>query len=197
MAVGSVNTIIYYLYKENDIVIPNDIAGLMISGIISDTVLLNSPTTTYHDKFVIEELSKQINIDYKEYGMNLLKSGMDITGYSTEDIIYRDYKVFSVDEYKFSIGQVLTVDFNDFKDNINNYVETLNEISRSNGYILSTLYITNILTKESMILFNSSGSYIIRDAYDLNDIYEGIIVKNILSRKKQMVPNIMSVLEKK
>ena len=185
------------LYKENDIVIPNDIAGLMISGIISDTVLLNSPTTTYHDKFVIEELSKQINIDYKEYGMNLLKSGMDITGYSTEDIIYRDYKVFSVGEYKFSIGQVLTVDFNDFKDNINNYVETLNEISRSNGYILSTLYITNILTKESMILFNSSGSYIIRDAYDLNDIYEGIIVKNILSRKKQIVPNIMSVLEKK
>ena len=197
MAVGSVNTIIYYLYKENNISIPDDIAGLMISGIISDTVLLNSPTTTYHDKFVIEELSKQINIDYKEYGMNLLKSGMDITGYSTEDIIYRDYKVFSVDEYKFSIGQVLTVDFNDFKDNINNYVETLNEISRSNGYILSTLYITNILTKESMILFNSSGSYIIRDAYDLNDIYEGIIVKNILSRKKQMVPNIMSVLEKK
>ena len=129
--------------------------------------------------------------------MNLLKSGMDITGYSTEDIIYRDYKVFSVDEYKFSIGQVLTVDFNDFKDNINNYVETLNEISRSNGYILITLYITNILTKEYMILFNSSGSYIIRDAYDLNDIYEGIIVKNILSRKKQMVPNIMSVLEKK
>ena len=196
MAVGSVNTIIYYLYKENNISIPDDIAGLMISGIISDTVLLNSPTTTYHDKFVIEELSKQTNINYKEYGMKLLKSGMDITGYSTEDIIYRDYKVFNVNDYKFSIGQVLTVDFNDFKNNINDYVDTLNEISRSNGYILSTLYITNILTKESMILYNSSGSHIIKDAYNLDNVYEGVIIKNILSRKKQMVPNIMSVLEK-
>ena len=197
MAVGSVNTIIYYLYKENDVDIPNDIAGLMISGIISDTVLLNSPTTTYHDKFVVEELSKMIDIDYKDYGMKLLKSGMDIAGYSIEDIIYRDYKVFNIDDYKFSIGQVLTVDFNDFRNNLSDYVEILNEISRSNGYILSALYITNILTKESMILFNTSGSYIIKDAYDLNDIYEGIVVKNILSRKKQMVPNIMSVLEKK
>ena len=80
---------------------------------------------------------------------------------------------------------------------MSDYVEVLNEISRSNGYILSALYITNILTKESMILFNTSGSYIIKDAYDLNDIYEGIVLKNILSRKKQMVPNIMSVLEKK
>ena len=197
MAVGSVNTIIYYLFKENNVLIPDDIAGLMISGIISDTVLLNSPTTTYYDRLVIEELSNQIGINYKEYGMALLKSGMNIIGYSIEDIIYRDYKVFNVDDYKFSIGQVLTVDFNDFRDKINDFVDSLNEISRSNGYILSTLYITNILTKESMILFNSSGCYIIKEAYNLNDIYEGIIVDNVLSRKKQMVPNIMSVLEKK
>ena len=197
MAVGSVNTIIYYLYKENNIEIPNSIAGLMISGIISDTVLLNSPTTTYNDRLVIEELSNKIGLNYKDYGMKLLKSGMDLTGYSIEDIIYRDYKTFAIDDEKFSIGQVLTVDFSDFKDNLLLYVKALNEISNKNGFIVSALYITNVLTKKSMIIYNEGAKYIIKDAYNLNEVFEGIIVPGILSRKKQMVPNIMSVLEKR
>ena len=196
MSVGSVNTIIYYLFKESNVKIPANIAGLMISGIISDTLLLNSPTTTIQDRIVLEELSKLANVDYKKYGMELLKSGMNIDGKDIEDIIYSDYKTFSISDYKFSIGQVLTVDFNDFIDNIDNYVNSLNEISKKNGYILSALYITNILTKESMIIYNNSSSYIIKDAYNLDDIYEGIIINGILSRKKQIVPNIMEVLER-
>ena len=197
MAVGSVNTIIYYLYRENNIEIPDSIAGLMISGIISDTVLLNSPTTTYNDRFVIEELSNKIGLDYKEYGMKLLKSGMDLSGYSIEDIIYRDYKTFSIEDEKFSIGQVLTVDFSDFKDKLPLYVKTLNEISNKNGFIVSAFYVTNVLTKESMIIYNESAKYIIKDAYNLNEVFEGVIVPGVISRKKQMVPNIMSVLERR
>lgn len=196
MAVGSVNTIIYYLYKENNITIPNYVAGLMISGIISDTVLLNSPTTTYHDKFVVTELSKQISLDLNEYGMNLLKSGMSIEGNSIEDIIYRDYKTYSVDDYKFSVGQVLTVDFLEFELRKVDYIEALNEISKSNGYKLSALFVTNIISKDSYILFNDSGSYIIKDAFDLSDVYQGVILDGVLSRKKQIIPNIMEVMER-
>ena len=195
MSVGSVNTIIYYMYKENNIEIPDDIAGLMLSGIISDTVLLNSPTTTYNDEFVINELSKQINIDYKKYGMELLKSGMSIDNLSLEDIVYRDFKSYSVNDYKFGVGQVLTVDYNDFY-NIDDYVKELDKISRHNGYKVVALYITNILQKNSMVIFNSSAKEIIKDVYDLSDIYEGIIVEGILSRKKQIVPCIMDVLDK-
>lgn len=196
MAVGSVNTIIYYLYKENNVTIPNDISGLMLSGILSDTVLLNSPTTTYLDKFVVNELSKQNHLDYNDFGMKLLKSGMDLEGYSVEDIIYRDYKTYVVGDYKFSIGQILTVDFNDFEDKIDEYVDALNEISRSNGYKVSALFVTNILTKNSCILYNTSAEHIIKEAYELDEVYEGILLKNVLSRKKQMVPNIMDVLER-
>ena len=195
MSVGSVNTIIYYMYKENNIEIPDDIAGLMLSGIISDTVLLNSPTTTYNDEFVINELSKQINLDYKKYGMELLKSGMSIDNLSLEDIVYRDFKSYSVNDYKFGVGQVLTVDYNDFY-NIDDYVKELDKISRHNGYKVVALYITNILQKNSMVIFNSSAKEIIKDVYDLSDIYEGIIVEGILSRKKQIVPCIMDVLDK-
>ena len=196
MAVGSVNTIIYYLYKENNITIPQYIAGLMLSGVISDTVLLNSPTTTYYDKIVFEELAKQINIDAKEYGMNLLKSGMKLDGLSIEDVIYRDYKSYIVNDYKFSVGQVLTVDFNDFETEKEKYVDALNDISRNNGFKLSALFVTNILTKESYVLYNESGKYIIEEAFNLNDVYQGVRLDGLLSRKKQIVPNIMDVLER-
>ena len=196
MTVGSVNTIIYYIYKENNIDIPNDIAGLMISGIISDTLLLNSPTTTYHDKHVLSELSNQINIDYEKYGIELLKSGMNYDNKSIEDIIYQDYKVYSVNDYKFSIGQALTVDLNDFRKDIDKYVSVLNEVSNKNSYKTSALFITDILKKKSMIIYNSDSHYIIKDAFNLSDIYEGVILDDILSRKKQIVPNIMSVIEK-
>ncbi len=196
MIVGSVNTILYYLYKENNIEIPNYVAGLMISGIISDTVLLNSPTTTLQDKYVLNELSNQINIDYNDYGMKLLKSGMSIEGYKTEDIIYRDYKTYTIDDKTFSVGQVLTVDYNDFINDIPKYVDSLNKISLKNGYTISTLYITNILTKNSMIIFNENGKHIIEDAYNIKDAKEGIIIDGILSRKKQIVPFIMEALKR-
>lgn len=196
MAVGSVNTIIYYLYKENNVTIPNDIAGLMLSAILSDTLLLNSPTTTYHDKFVVNELSKQNNIDYNDYGIKLLKSGMDLAGFSVEDIIYRDYKTYNVNGYKFSIGQILTVDFSDIESKKDEYIEALNEISVKNGYRVSALYVTNILDKNSYILYNDSAEYIMKEAYGLNNIYQGIVLDGVLSRKKQMVPNIMDILER-
>lgn len=196
MAVGSVNTIIYYLYKENNVTIPNDIAGLMLSGILSDTVLLNSPTTTFHDKFVVNELSKQNHLDYNEYGMKLLKSGMDLTGYSVEDIIYRDYKTYNVNGYKFSIGQILTVDFNDIEEKKEEYIEALNEISSNNGYKLTALYVTNILDKTSYVLYNDSAEYIMKEAYGLTNIHQGIVLDGVLSRKKQIVPNIMDIIER-
>lgn len=196
MAVGSVNTIIYYLYKENNVTIPNDIAGLMLSGILSDTVLLNSPTTTFHDKFVVNELSKQNHLDYNEYGMKLLKSGMDLTGYSVEDIIYRDYKTYNANGYKFSIGQILTVDFNDIEEKKEEYIEALNEISSNNGYKLTALYVTNILDKTSYVLYNDSAEYIMKEAYGLTNIHQGIVLDGVLSRKKQIVPNIMDIIER-
>ena len=196
MAVGSVNTIIYYMYKENNIEIPHDIAGMIISGIISDTVLLNSPTTTFHDRFVIKTLSNEIGLDYEEYGMKLLKSGMDIKDETIEEIIYRDYKTYNINEKKFSIGQVLTIDFDDFKHNIDLYVKSLNEIKRSNGYKITALFVTNILTKTSYVIYNDDAEYIIKDAYNLDNVYQGVELKGILSRKKQIVPNIMEVIEK-
>ena len=196
MPVGSVNTIIYYMYKESNVEIPKDIMGLMLSGILSDTLILNSPTTTYQDTFVVNELSKELNLDYKEYGLSLLKSGINFDNKSLEDIIYSDYKTYSVKDKKFSIGQVLAVDFEEFNNKKDLYIEKLNEISNKNGYRLTALFITNILDKKSMILYSNNSEYILKDAYNLEEIHEGIIIEELLSRKKQIVPNLMEVFER-
>ena len=196
MAVGSVNTIIYNMFEEQNIKIPHDIAGIMLSGIISDTLILASPTTTELDKTVAAKLAKIAKVDIKKYGLELLSSGVSIEGMSITDVIYKDFKSYSINDNKFAIGQVFTTNFKDFQGNINNYVNELNNIARSNDYKVACLFVTDIIKNNSYIIFNDKAANIISDAFNINDIEEGALVKGIVSRKKQIVPPIMSVLEK-
>ena len=88
MSVGSVNTIIYTLFNEYKVKIPREIAGLMLSGIVSDTLLFASPTTTDLDRETARSLAKIAKVDLEKYGMDLLASGVSIKGMSIDDVIY-------------------------------------------------------------------------------------------------------------
>lgn len=195
MSVGSVCTIIYFLYKESNIIIPRNIAALLMSGIISDTLLLKSPTTTNYDKEVLNKLSLITGIDYKEYGMELLKSGINNEGLSFKDIIYKDFKSYNCNGKKIGIGQVMTTDFSDYEKDINDYVKILNEIA-NNNYEVIALFVTNILTNNSYVIYNETAENIIKNAYELDKLYQGYMLENILSRKKQILPNLIRVVEK-
>lgn len=195
MSVGSVCTIVYYLYKENNILIPKDIAALLMSGIISDTLLLKSPTTTDYDKEVLHKLSILTGINTDEYGMDLLKSGINNDGLSIKDIIYKDFKSYNCNGKKIGIGQVMTTDFSEFENNINDYVKVLDEIAE-NDYEVMALFVTNILTNNSYVIYNTNSENIIKNAYDLTEIKQGYMLENVLSRKKQILPNLISVVEK-
>ena len=195
MAVGSVNTIIYTLYEEQNIKIPKDIAGVMLSGIISDTLLLASPTTTELDKIVAKKLAKVAKLDLNKYGLELLSSGVSIEGMSITDIIYKDFKSYTINDNKFAIGQVFTTNFKDYQKDINSYVNELNNIAKSNNYKVVALFVTDIIHNNSYVIFNDKAKEYISDAFN-NNIEEGALIKNIVSRKKQIVPPIMSVLEK-
>ena len=148
----------------------------------------------YYICYVDLDKHNKIN-EISQYGMKLLKSGMSLEDMSLEDVIYRDFKSYTVNDYRFGVGQVLTVDFNDFEINKYDYVKILNDISRNNEYKLCALFVTNILTKESYVLFNDDGIYILKDAFDTL-VYQGVKLNGILSRKKQIVPNIMEVMER-
>lgn len=196
MAVGSVNTIIYNLYDEQGVKIPKEIAGLMLSGIISDTLLLASPTTTDLDKEVAKKLAKLAKVDLKKYGLELLSSGVSIEGMSITDVIYKDFKSYNINENKFAVGQVFTTDFKDYEKDLPEYIDELNNIAKSNDYKIAALFVTDIINNNSYLIYNDKAKDYLTESFNIIDIKEGILIKGVISRKKQIVPPIMSVLEK-
>lgn len=197
MPVGCTSTILYTLFKENNIVIPKYIAGLMMSAICSDTLLLKSPTTTELDKIALEDVAKIANEDWYNFGLKMLKAGSSLKGKTKEEILYSDFKNFVVSDHKMGIGQISTFDINEIKKDSDEYVEMINKISSNNDYDIIALFATDILSNGSYIFFNDKAKDIIAESFNVEEIYQGYYLDGCVSRKKQMVPNLMETLKKK
>ena len=194
MSVGSTSTIVYILFKERNINIPREIAGALLSGILSDTLILKSPTATSKDIEAVQELSEIAGVDYQEYGMDLLKSGTSLEGMSKEDVLYNDYKLYTVNNKHFSIGQFFTMNFDEIEKEIDDYVSVLDKVAEANNYTLVALYVTDIVKNGSYVIYNKKGANIINLAYQA-DTHEGYFIEGCVSRKKHIVPVIMEILE--
>lgn len=195
MPVGSTNTVIYKMYKEHNIQIPQDIAGLMLSGIISDTLLLVSPTTTELDKTAINELAEIAGIDPQVYGLDMLKAGTSLKGKSEEDILFGDFKMYEVNNKKIGVTQISTFDINDFTNSIETYKDLINKNARNNGYDVFAFLITDILKNGSYIYYNDDSEDIIKRAFGKKDMCQGYYLDGVVSRKKQVIPKIMKTLD--
>lgn len=191
MPVGSSNTIIYQIYKENNIPVPKKIAGLMASGIISDTLLLTSPTTTDLDRITLEKLSNIAGIDYKTYGLEMLKKGASIEGKTKEELIYQDFKTYPFGDSKIGIGQLSTTDPDLFIKDTNEYQALLNEIAEKNNYQVLALFVTDILNNGSYVFYNDESKTILENGFNLKDLNQAKFLKGIVSRKLQIIPAIM------
>ena len=197
MAVGSTNTIIHQLYEENNFPIPKDIAGIMLSGIISDTLLLKSPTTTQLDKQAVFRLSMIAGVDYEKYGIEMFRAGSSIKGKSMEQILFSDFKVFKVANIESGIGQIFTTDYNSLKLDKAAFVKLLNETSINNDYMIVTLFITDVMKNGSYILFNDKAKHILEDSFNIENLTQGYYLDGVVSRKKQILPPIIEVLERR
>lgn len=195
MAVGSTCTIVYTLYKERGVEIPKEIAGALLSGILSDTLILKSPTATPRDREAVEELSRIAEVDYQEYGMNMLKAGTSLDGMTKEDVLYNDFKLYTVNEKTFAIGQFFTMNFDEMKKELDEYVHTLDEVAEANNYDFVALYVTDIIQNGSYVIFNTKGQEVVDVVYGEENLPEGYFVDNCVSRKKHVVPLIMEVFE--
>ena len=193
--IGSTNTIIYQLYKDNNINIPKNIAGLMMASIISDTLLLKSPTTTFTDKKVLEELSELTGINYEEFGTTMIKAGASLKGKTIEEVIYNDYKTYEINNKRIGIGQISTLNAEEILSKKEKYITHLNHNCKNNDLYINTLFITDILKNGSYILFNDSIKSKLEKAFD-QPLTQGSFIENCISRKKQIVPKIMSIIEK-
>ena len=192
--VGCTATIIYEKFVKNKVPIPRNIAGLMLSAIISDTLLLTSPTTTEDDKFVAIKLAKLAKVDIDKYGLEMLKAASSIEGKSIPELIKTDFKSYVVGNKVLGISQIMTMDFDTIKENINEYIRILNEMVEA-SYSVVVIFITDILKNGSYVIYNDKSIDIIKDSFGLDDIYQGMFLPKIVSRKKQIQPNIISVLE--
>jgi len=196
MAVGSTNTIIYNIYKENGVSVPKEIAGAMLSGILSDTMILKSPTTTLLDKIAVLELEKIAKVKYQDFGKEMFKAGSSLDGMTKEEILYQDFKKFKYEDSNIGVGQVFTTDVDLILNNNEEYISLLNDISKEENYKIICLFITDIINNGSYVLYNEISEEIIKESFGISNIYEGCYIENIISRKKQIIPILLENLEK-
>lgn len=182
------------MYKENNIEIPKDIAGLMLSGILSDTLCLKSPTTTKVDIEIANALAKIAEVEVDKYGLDLLESGVSIKGLNADDIIFKDSKRFETNGHEFSVSQVFTTNFDEFKPRVNELIAELNKEAERNNLEVCALFVTDFLTNNSYLLYSDNSKNLLENAYNVGELEQGHLLEGVVSRKKQMVPVIMEVL---
>ncbi|MBS9336116.1 manganese-dependent inorganic pyrophosphatase [Fructobacillus papyrifericola] len=182
---GSVSTILYFEYKQAGLAIPAKIAGLLASGLISDTLLLKSPTTTDVDREALPELAKIAGIDDIEaYGLAMLKAGTDLSKKSDEDLLEGDAKSFTMGSHDFRIGQVNTVDI----DDVLKRQADLEKAMKASGYEDFLLVITDILNSNSKAIYLGDAAAAIEKAFGAKLENNVIDLPGVVSRKKQVVP---------
>ncbi|MCH3988907.1 manganese-dependent inorganic pyrophosphatase [Pediococcus pentosaceus] len=190
--VGCTSTILTKLFHENNVEIPAKLAGLMLSAIVSDTLLLKSPTTTDDDRKALEELAKIANIDVETYGLEMLKAGTDLSSKSELELVDGDAKSFDMGGKTIRIGQVNTVDLDDVFSREAALVKTMQEENQKNGYDMFLLLATNILSSDSRLLVVGEPKDIVEKAFntELSD-HNTADLPGVVSRKKQVVPPLM------
>ncbi|MGD9678343.1 MAG: putative manganese-dependent inorganic diphosphatase [Vulcanibacillus sp.] len=190
---GSTCTIVYQMMKESNVDIPYNIAGLLISGIISDTLLLKSPTTTIDDHIAVEGLNYILDINTKEYSMNMFKEGSSLEGYSVEEVFNRDFKEFIIEGYKIGVSQIFTLDINSVMDRKDEFTNYIKKIHLDKNYYLTIMLITDIEKNGSYLLYQTNNINLISLAFGIKPII-GTFASDIVSRKKQVIPKIAAAL---
>lgn len=186
--VGCTATILYEVYKMNNVEISPTIAGLMLSAIISDTLLLKSPTTTIKETRLVDELAKIAGVDYKVYGLEMLKAGTDLSDYSAEELINIDAKCVEMNGNKVKIAQVNTVDIEDVLKKQTDIETAINNTISNESLDLFVFAITDIVNSNSEALVLGKRTDIVEKAYNVKLENNRAFLPGVVSRKKQMLP---------
>ena len=187
---GSTSTLLYQDFKEKGLEISREEAVLMASAIISDTLLLKSPTTTKKDVDALKELSKIGNIDANQYGLEMLKAGTDLDEFSEKELINIDSKLLEKNDTKFIIAQVNTVSIEDVLKRQEGIENVIDKEIEEKGLSLFVLAITDILNSNTEIIVLGNKSVAVEKAFDINLENNRAFLKGVVSRKKQILPNI-------
>lgn len=194
---GSTTSIIYWLYQENDLEIDKNLAGLMLSAALDDTVITKSPTCTDMDREIIEELADLAGIEnWQEYGLEMFKVKSSAKDLSAEEIIKFDFKDFQFKAGKFGIGQVETVDLSEFESKEDELMAEMDKLRQAENYHSVVLIITDIMKEGSRFLVSTSDQKKVEVALENKLENKKVYIKGIISRKKQVIPKFTEVFDK-
>src|SRR5699024_4960428 len=186
--VGCTATILLKIFKEQEVEIPSDIAGLMLSAIVSDTLLLKSPTSTSEDVLAAEELAEITGVSLDEYGLEMLKAGTDISSKTPAEILNDDAKSFPMSGDSVRIGQVNVVDVNDILNRKDELLETMRQETKENDYDLYVLLVTDIIESNSVAIVDGPAYRQFEIAFNKPIQLNTVDLEGVVSRKKQVVP---------
>lgn len=192
--VGSTCTVvagIMFLYQLD---IPREIAGLLLSGILSDTLLLTLSTTTERDRLSAERLAKIAGVDIREYGAELLHASINIEDRSAQDLIASDFKEFVIGGKRLGISQLMSLDCREIDEREQALLAELDRLRRENNYDLAALLVTNPLGKGHERILLKGEAWIVERAFSVTVENDTCTVPRVMSRKKDFIPAIGQVL---
>ncbi len=195
MPVGCTATIVYLHYKENNMVPEKAIAGALCSALLSDTLAFRSPTCTQMDKDTAEALAKIAEIDdIQAYAKEMFKAGSELTGKTPDEIFHLDYKKFSAGNTSFGVGQVTSMDADELHDLKARMMEYINTGLKDQDVDMIFFLLTDILDESSELLFAGEGADAAVKAAFTSSETDRIYLKGVVSRKKQVIPQLTKVL---
>lgn len=195
--VGCTATIMYQIYQERNLEVPQDIAGLLCAAIISDTLMFRSPTCTALDKKAAEFLADVAGIKIQEFAKEMFKAGSNLNEKSPEEIFYQDFKKFNVEESNFGVGQINSMDADQLKDIKNQILPQLEKECEKHGIPRVYFMLTNIIEESTELLFYGDGAKeLVKEAFSPNEVSENsAVLPGVVSRKKQLIPGFMLALQ--
>ena len=194
--VGCTATIITQMYEEEGVEITPTIAGLLCSAIVSDTLLFRSPTCTRLDENIARKLAKIAGIELEELAMEMFNAGSSLKGKSAEEICFQDFKQFKVNDIVFGVGQINSMNTEELMEAKEVLVPHLSKVMRDNKLEMVFFMLTDILNESSELLCCGTGAKkLISDAFDVSEDSERVLLKGVVSRKKQLIPALVSTLQ--
>lgn len=192
--VGSTCTIVAMMYFESGIIPNKNIAGLMLSAIISDTLLFRSPTTTDTDRQILMRLARIAEVNPEEYAMDMFKAGTSLENVKPSDILTTDSKVFNIENNKVKVSQTFTTNLEDLGPIEDRLLKRMVELKNQNADDVFVLLMTDIFNERSKVLLVGKYGEEIAKEFGKEFNEKGFLVDGLLSRKKQFIPRISSAI---
>ena len=196
--VGCTATIVYQMYQENGVTVDKTIAALLCSAILSDTLLFRSPTCTMVDQAAAAALAQIAGINMEEHAKAMFNAGSNLREKTEEEICFQDFKVFNANGVSFGVGQITSMnqeELDDVRERLTDYLE----VARVDQHLdMVFLMLTNILEESTELMCCGEGAKArILEAWEMPEDTERVLLKDVVSRKKQFIPTLVGYLQQK